>query len=69
MLNLGSLVGRLATFPRDADPMDHPAGLSTAGLTIMVVSISGVLTLLIWTYSKILRNNKLDDSTDDSTPT
>jgi hypothetical protein len=34
---------------------EAPGGLSGAGLTIMVCSIGGVLTLVLWSYSKLLR--------------
>lgn len=47
-----------------ADAAATPSGLSAAGLTLMVLSIGSVLTLLIWTYGKVLKHHDQEDSTD-----
>jgi hypothetical protein len=44
----------------------YPTGLTASGLAIMVVSIGSVLTLLVWTYSKILFEKAPEDPTNDS---
>jgi hypothetical protein len=36
------------------------AGLTTAGLVIMMVSIGAILTLLVWCYSRVLRAHGSD---------
>ena len=44
----------------------YPTGLTTSGLAIMVLSIGSVLTLLVWTYSKILFEKAPEDPNNDS---